>query len=139
MWPPKEHSSRQSNKEHMRLWVAALRSGDFMQTTGTLAIQLDENEWGYCCLGVACEVAMAHGVPLDVEIKPNKTVTYDRSTSILPVQACEFFGLEYGDPMITQHYEASAANDQQGWTFNQIADAIEEWYELNDDSEHDGK
>ena len=36
-------------------WVAALRSGEYCQTEGSL---IDEH--GYCCLGVLCDVA---GIP----------------------------------------------------------------------------
>lgn len=42
----------QPNKENIRKWVEALRSGKFQQTNGALR-DLD----GYCCLGVACEVS----------------------------------------------------------------------------------
>lgn len=37
-------------------WIDALRSGKYKQTTGALRRQSD-NEVGYCCLGVLCEVA----------------------------------------------------------------------------------
>ena len=40
------------NKENIRKWVEALRSGDFPQTTSTLA-----DSDGYCCLGVACDIS----------------------------------------------------------------------------------
>jgi hypothetical protein len=46
--------------KELKQWIAALRSGDFAQTDGTL-----ENEGGYCCLGVACKVL----IPED-DIKP---------------------------------------------------------------------
>lgn len=32
-------------------WLNALRSGDYKQTTGAL-----QDEKGYCCLGVLCEI-----------------------------------------------------------------------------------
>jgi len=43
--------------EAQQLWVDALRSGKYEQTTGQLL-----KDGRYCCLGVACEVAMYHGV-----------------------------------------------------------------------------
>lgn len=43
------------NAELKAKWVAALRSGDYKQTTGVL--RLGD---AFCCLGVLCEVA---GVP----------------------------------------------------------------------------
>lgn len=41
------------------LWVKALESGDYKQGKGRLC-----NENKYCCLGVACEVAIMNGVPI---------------------------------------------------------------------------
>ena len=38
----------EANRE---LWLTALESGEYTQTTGVL-----RNEEGFCCLGVACEV-----------------------------------------------------------------------------------
>jgi|ERR1044072_1710710 hypothetical protein len=39
------------NKDELRSWIAALRSGNYRQTTGAL-----EDNYGFCCLGVACKV-----------------------------------------------------------------------------------
>lgn len=36
----------------IHLWTSALRSGEYIQTTGTLQTTV-----GHCCLGVLCEVA----------------------------------------------------------------------------------
>jgi len=38
-------------KEQIRAWVSALRSAEYSQTKGRL-----QNESGYCCLGVACDI-----------------------------------------------------------------------------------
>ena len=54
------------NKERIKLWVDALRSGDYQQ--GFRAMSRIKTEGGdsfvNCCLGVACEVAMANGLEL---------------------------------------------------------------------------
>jgi hypothetical protein len=39
------------NKEIKTLWINALRSGKYEQTTGTL-----KSSTGHCCLGVLCEL-----------------------------------------------------------------------------------
>lgn len=44
------------NKPMVRKWIKALRSGDYYQTNGDLAKQRKDGEWGFCCLGVLCEV-----------------------------------------------------------------------------------
>lgn len=39
-------------------WIAALRSGEHAQTTGTLErIDTDGITQGYCCLGVLCKIS----------------------------------------------------------------------------------
>ena len=38
-------------KENVKLWLAALRSGEYDQQQAVL-----KNGFGYCCLGVACDV-----------------------------------------------------------------------------------
>src|SRR5690348_17476896 len=40
-------------------WVAALRSGEYRQGSGTLRSDQDE----FCCLGVLCDLAVKAGVP----------------------------------------------------------------------------
>lgn len=57
--------STKKNKEKYRLpkefgnkWLEALRSGKYEQTSEVLmAINEDNNNKSYCCLGVACEIA----------------------------------------------------------------------------------
>ena len=39
------------DKEFVKSWVKALRSGDYKQEFGRL-----RSEWSYCCLGVACDL-----------------------------------------------------------------------------------
>ena len=88
---------------------------------------------GRCCLGVACEVAVRHGV-----IK-----SYDESAATPERVVLDFFGLrddagrieggesvgklaEFGDA--PENYGSMSLinlNDGAGWTFDQIADVIE--------------
>jgi len=42
-----------NRKELKRVWLEALRSGDYKQTTGTLH---NTDDGGFCCLGVAAYV-----------------------------------------------------------------------------------
>lgn len=48
-------------KEIADKWVAALRSGNYKQTTG----MLNRNNESFCCLGVLCEIAIKDGVELE--------------------------------------------------------------------------
>jgi len=44
-------------KKQIQKWVLALRSGEYSQTKGTL-----QDEQGYCCLGVACDIFIPKGL-----------------------------------------------------------------------------
>ena len=45
------------SKQLKKQWVAALRSGKYMQTTGYLKKKEEDGKCAYCCLGVLCSVA----------------------------------------------------------------------------------
>lgn len=92
-------------------WIEALRSGGYRQGIGRLH---SYTEGTYCCLGVACEVALSNGVIED----------YDGSEPVLPVEVRDWLGLSCEDG---SYYERNLIdhNDNDGWTFNQIADLIE--------------
>ena len=109
--------------EARRLWVEALRDDTNKQTTGRLGDAKD----GYCCLGLACEVAVQNGVI--EEYTPNNP---------LPPQAVvDWLGLKEHAGMtvlnsIEEGYEndtvpLTTLNDNANYrfTFNQIADVIE--------------
>lgn len=127
-----------TNVENMRLWVEALRSGLYTQTNGKLSDGTD-----YCCLGVACEVAMANGVELDrVQFvdEGGDIVTYSGERASLPQEVSEWLGLPRccpgGDLGFCDMFEnvvrvdggttsVVTLNDHLRWTFDQIADAVE--------------
>ena len=154
------------NKEHMRLWVDALRSGEFTQTKGVNYRpepfegdeDLEPQPAGYCCLGVACEVAVKNGfVFMDYttdEPLPADEQGWWRGEGDLPSEVRDWLGLTRSNPTIadvpatwtpkwryaTPKTEpvttAIIANDELGWTFAQIADALEAKY-LSDSTEED--
>jgi hypothetical protein len=140
------------NKERLRLWVAALRSGEYEQGQEALASLRGDLPPAYCCLGVACEVAIKNGLPLRrIENDELGKVRYDDAGGGLPFAAGEWFGfpsdplIHSGDPYISAapHFmaepiRASVANDALLWSFAHIADAIEKYYGLNE-GEVDGQ
>jgi hypothetical protein len=90
-------------------WVQALRSGKYAQ--GWYQLKRDDDR--FCCLGVACELAMKAGV-----IK-----RYEPSNGALPRSVRLWLGLKHenGD-----YGTASLANDNDhGKSFGDIADIIE--------------
>lgn len=98
------------NKQNMRLWVDALRSGEFEQGTGHLAYcEITRGHLGTqetrgpvkrCCLGVATEVAMRNGVQAstgEVAGVHNVIFEYDGQRDFLPTAVIRWLGLDSGD------------------------------------------
>lgn len=52
------------NLDNIVKWCEALESGEYEQTKDCL----HENGDGYCCLGVACELAILDGVAIRREV-----------------------------------------------------------------------
>jgi hypothetical protein len=102
-------------KEIRDKWLAALRSGEYEQTTGILR----NTTPAYCCLGVLCEVA---GVPRrDIKIQSE----YDFSSfGHIGISACNlpdhFLGIT-----VAQESRLISMNDLEGQNFTAIADWIE--------------
>lgn len=54
--------------KNAKLWIQALRSGEFKQGLTSLCQKREKQKtYRYCCLGVACEVAIQNGVYLNIE------------------------------------------------------------------------
>ncbi len=113
-------------------WVEALKSGEFEQGKHCLA----SADGKYCCLGVACEVAMKEGVPLNKRLGEfNKMYYYysDSSKSelnngFLPKEVMHWLGLAtsdggYKDPYL--NWATLTGKNDGGATFEEIAAFIE--------------
>lgn len=90
-------------------WVEALRSGEYKQTTLVLC-----DNYGYCCLGVACKVV---DVPQSYIEAHNKDCISD------------FGFFNYGIPKeltLDLHKEFTVMNDELHKSFSEIADWIEQ-------------
>lgn len=119
------------NQEIKDKWVAALRSGKYMQGVGALR-RLGEKGVYYCCLGVLCDLAVKAGVIAEARLDPediSDKYTYglfDKDN--LPWQVANWADLDSFNPEVcTDREGASLAEfNDCGFTFNQIADLIEE-------------
>lgn len=123
-----------TNKERIKLWVDALRSGKYKQTRKVLS----DGE-GYCCLGVACEVAYQNGLNISRVTSDTKTllcndtptgsaVQFDRETGYLPMTVADWYGLDSRNPWVEydgMSYTLIQLNDDGAFTFDDIADVIE--------------
>lgn len=132
------------NKERIQLWVDALRSGEYRQATGALQAipkgwAIGEDEKGYCCLGVACEVALRTDPDsLHPDLWPAESqslVDYWGNLAHLPPEVVDWYGLPSPDPMLPYlkptdddemaSMSAAELNDDYDFDFSEIADAIE--------------
>ena len=105
--------------EARKLWIAALRSGEFEQCKEVLC-----NGKAHCCLGVLCEVAIAHGVPIKRRMAINQEcVVFDGIESYAPLSAQSWVGLREQEGRFDGNL-LTHLNDT-GMSFAEIADIIE--------------
>lgn len=124
------------NRDNIRKWVDALRSGDYGQGRHALA-----SGGRYCCLGVACDLAVKDGLPIDVtERMGSDTLTqriwFDDADAILPPSVRQWLGIDECDPKGIyngEQHKLSMLNDDGGFNFDDIADIIERTYLADDD------
>ena len=86
-------------------WAAALRSGEYEQGNSALVDELPDGTRAYCCLGVACELAVKEGIlqpwgSLKVRDGDHKIHGYPVAThefssenSVLPGEVAEWLGI----------------------------------------------
>jgi len=120
------------------LWIDALKSGDYEQGEGRLRRTRWNAPPSYCCLGVLCEIAVKDG--LDVKVDPVYG-TYNDEGAVLPSRIQEWAGLGSYDGTFGVDLKVNdsngeecivsnliSLNDAAGYTFEQIADVINEQF-----------
>jgi hypothetical protein len=145
------------NKERVALWADELINGDWQQGNGKLRV--DDK---YCCLGVACEVAIANGCVMPVgeytteDEDDGGPIIYGygvvEQAYYLPREAMEWYGFDQNDPVIkfvqnnpptraarpgeNAIWTASFANDDAHSSLREIGQMVKEFYlEGNGDGE----
>lgn len=119
-----------TQKKRLLKGVAALRSGEYRQTTGVL-----KSEVGHCCLGVLCEVyhkstrkgewaeEVCGGV-WRFSLEDN-----DLHETILPVAVAKYYGIDTDPYLLLKKGDlgnsATYLNDTARKTFKQIAKGFE--------------
>jgi hypothetical protein len=106
-------------KKSVKLWIKALKSGEYKQGKHFLRVVVS-----HCCLGVACKLynEYNHSDQLDIYIDNGK-YHFDGETKRLPDKVIKWLGLNTGDGLYCDH-SLSALNDA-GVSFEEIADIIE--------------
>ena len=114
-------------RQHIREWVAALRSGEFQQGYGWLRRQPIHGDPFYCCLGVACELYRREnpgttweniegGLGWGYKALDGTTCFWD-----LPPIVSMYYGVPHTHSLMV-------LNDVSLLSFSDIADAIEREY-----------
>jgi hypothetical protein len=135
-----------SKRVHLLQWARALESGEYKQAIGTLREQVGETDddkpvFGYCCLGVACNLAAADGVGQwtsegagQFDILDGDKGVVDFSETHLPQAVAEWLGVPYvasgNIPLGEDGEMATGHNDEQGASFDDIARMVREEFDL---------
>lgn len=113
------------NRNNFLLWMEDLLTTDDPQSTMCLTTEL-----GDCCLGRCCKVAIKNGVKLDIlnsTVVNNKVVnciTYDGHRCVIPPAVKEWLGIPNGYHPSVNDVSLAELNDNCGYTFKQIAEAM---------------
>lgn len=111
------------NKAIKKQWVKALRSGEYKQGRDQLRNDSDR----FCCLGVLCNLhAQAHP---KIAAKQNDARHYMGEQTVLPPSVAKWAGLSNtagGDVRIDDWTDDLASHNDAGYTFEDLANAIEE-------------
>lgn len=128
------------NKERVQFLVDDLMTTTELQGKSRLAYKDTDGKMRYCCLGRACEVAIAHGLELSTDVDENDVISYDGDTGIMPYQVITWYGFSDGNPDVSAvisgkevvSVELAQLNDGGGGamyishTFKQIGQIIKE-------------
>lgn len=103
------------------LWASELESGKWKQGTGQLARETDAGT-EYCCLGVACELAVREGIIEGYDRGDGDLYDYQQVRRWLGLDGDQgVFGPTSGDG---EHERSLVSDNDAGQTFNQIAATI---------------
>lgn len=121
---------------HKRTWLRALRSGEYKQAIGHLCVQ-DEDGFSFCSLGVAVDVLAetdwvldaGNPFPRHADLWGVRVEGWDRlfiNTPGVGLARAWFQGKNSWERVQGVIHECRVANDTEGWSFEKIADWIEE-------------
>jgi len=114
-----------ANIERVQLWTNALRSGEYKQIRSKLGLE----GVGYCCLGVACEVAIQKGLAIERGVSVNGGINFGGSDCDLTATVMEWYGFD-NETVELEDTSALDLNDTEEYTFSQIADEVERVYHV---------
>jgi len=108
------------NSQIKQKWVSALRSGEYQQ--GQCYLRTNS---GFCCLGVLCDLyAKENNVEWNLA-NNGHNYEFQEFESYLPSSVRKWADLEYCNPPVNDEESTLARLNDNGTTFNEIADVIE--------------
>lgn len=117
------------NKEVKNIWTKELRSGQRNQ--GVLALgYVEDGKDKFCCLGVLCEIAAKEGII--VKKTKKEGYAYDDCLTALPeavqkwAELGQFTHIKLKEGEAIKYVDITHINDVLGYSFEKIADLIEE-------------
>lgn len=122
------------NKERVEMLCQALESGKYKQTQNVLHQVNPEgaDTVGWCCLGVACDIASLNGLKLHRHINAKGYESFDGATFGMPRSVSAWFGFAHrGDiDFYDDQYPArtAAGMNDNGQSFASIAAEIRRVY-----------
>ena len=114
------------NADVKDLWVAALRSGAYTQTTGSL-----QNAYGFCCLGVLCDLYRQHvGGNWHPPSEDEELIAFTDADGKIIFETCpegvvKWAELDDDNPYVSGRH-LSDWNDSEKISFDEIANLINE-------------
>ena len=129
------------NPEIKARWIAALRSGEYVQGTCLLRASRLDGVDRFCCLGVLCDLAAQSGVvswAMDGDYAlESEGGQVQHLNEVLPYPVMKWAGLDSTNPVVRSELldrteanpygatELAELNDRHGHSFLQLADCIE--------------
>jgi len=123
-------------------WIDALESGDYLQTTGVLRRDAEGGQPTFCVAGVAVDLAIKDGVPVEWDADSRTYIWADRcqcgcdlgpfamtSNHTVPGPVKEWLGVTE-TPTVAAGVTVIQANDDRAWTFPEIAAGLRAYHVL---------
>lgn len=116
------------NEDVKKIWVDALRSGEYEQGTKALH-RVNGEQHSFCCLGVLCDIAEKAGIVNSTLNSDSDLYAYNGIEAVLPVVVQEWAGINANPRVENADGSISSAvavwNDVRRASFVEIADMIE--------------